>query len=296
MCSGWHSATAARFSAVSSLPDALQLCHPACNHPTAPATPNNKPHTPQELDDIEAKFRLATQQFADAAEDQLSQLSLANGGPGGSGAKRRPQRTTPYALGLRAGLGGWVAGLGLTAGQLAENVEAGYKKHQPEDPRVRPEIRWRVLLLFSPAFDIVEAGVHITSLRTRVGEGQVGCVCAGCWSSKPRFLMPVDDQPLAALQTFNSSASADIPILCPSPPPLQVAPLAFAEQFVTDSGGFSRPEAVVKAGRHMAAIEVAAEPLVRQAVRKHYQVRLFLSFFVLAGQGWCARRCASTTR
>lgn len=82
---------------------------------------------------MEAKFRLATQQFSEA-EEALSQLSLANGG---GGATRRPQRTTPYALCLRAGLGGWVAGLGLSAGQLAENVEAGYKKHQPEDARVR---------------------------------------------------------------------------------------------------------------------------------------------------------------
>lgn len=94
----------------------------------------------QELDDIEAKFRLATQQFADV-EDPLSQLSLANGG--GGSAKRRPQRTTPYALCLRAGLGGWVAGLGLSAGQLAENVEAGYKKHQPEDLRVSGGGGWR---------------------------------------------------------------------------------------------------------------------------------------------------------
>ncbi|PRW45415.1 transcription elongation factor SPT6 isoform A [Chlorella sorokiniana] len=140
----------------------------------------------EELDDIEAKFRLATQQFADGgAEDQLSQLSLANGGGGGGGAKRRPQRTTPYALCLRAGLGGWVAGLGLSAAQLAENVEAGYKKHQPED--------------------------------------------------------------------------------------LRVDPLTHAQQFVSEGGGFARPEAVVKAGRHMAATEIAAEPLVRQVVRKHYQ-------------------------
>lgn len=51
-------------------------------------------------------------------------------------------------------------------------------------------------------------------------------------------------------------------------------PLTHAQQFVSEAGGFSRPEAVVKAGRHMAATEIAAEPLVRQVVRKQYQVSL----------------------
>jgi hypothetical protein len=52
----------------------------------------------------------------------------------------------------------------------------------------------------------------------------------------------------------------------------QVPPLAYCEQFVSQSGGFSSPEAVFKGGRHMAATEIAAEPLVRQEVRKQYQV------------------------
>lgn len=52
--------------------------------------------TMQELDDCEAKFRLATQQSA--PEDALSQLSLGNGPAG-----RRPQKTSSYALCIRAG-------------------------------------------------------------------------------------------------------------------------------------------------------------------------------------------------
>lgn len=41
----------------------------------------------------------------------------------------------PYAV--PAGLGPWVSGLGLTAVQLAENVEAGYRKHIPTDLQAR---------------------------------------------------------------------------------------------------------------------------------------------------------------
>jgi hypothetical protein len=89
----------------------------------------------QELEDCEARFRLAAQQFA--PEDALSQLSL--GGPasgGGAAGARRPQKATPYSLCLRSGLGGWVRGLGLSAAQLADNVEAGYQKHTPVDLQV----------------------------------------------------------------------------------------------------------------------------------------------------------------
>lgn len=50
-------------------------------------------------------------------------------------------------------------------------------------------------------------------------------------------------------------------------------PLAHAELFVAAAGGFGSAEQVLKGGVHMAATEVAAEPLVRQEVRKQYQVR-----------------------
>ncbi|KAL4442498.1 hypothetical protein ABPG77_005082 [Micractinium sp. CCAP 211/92] len=132
----------------------------------------------EELDDCEAKFRLATQQSA--TEDALSQLSLG-GGPAG----RRPQKTSTYSLCIRAGLGDWVAGLGLTAAQLAENVEAGYRKHIPTD--------------------------------------------------------------------------------------LQITPAEHSEKFVAAAGGFSTPDAVQKGGCHVAAMQIAAEPLLRQEVRRQYQ-------------------------
>lgn len=132
----------------------------------------------EELDDCEAKFRLATQQSA--PEDALSQLSLGNGPAG-----RRPQKTSSYALCIRAGLAPWVSGLGLTAAQLAENVEAGYRKHIPTD--------------------------------------------------------------------------------------LQVSPAEHSQRFVAAAGGFSTPDAVQKGGCHVAAMQIAAEPLLRQEVRKQYQ-------------------------
>jgi hypothetical protein len=93
----------------------------------------------QELDDCEAKFRMVQQQFSDASEQQqadgaeepLSQLSLGNGAVG----PRRPQlaATRRYLHSHRAGLGAWVDGLGVSAAQLARNVEEGYKKHIPTD-------------------------------------------------------------------------------------------------------------------------------------------------------------------
>lgn len=71
--------------------------------------------------------------------------------------------------------------------------------------------------------------------------------------------------------------------------PSQVDPLTHAQQFVSEAGGFSRPEAVVKAGRHMAATEIAAEPLVRQVVRKQYQVspRVVKGRVVILGFDYC---------
>ncbi|PSC69358.1 transcription elongation factor SPT6 [Micractinium conductrix] len=136
--------------------------------------------TMEELDDAEAKFRLITQQAAAGAEEELSQLTL-----GGAAGSRRPLKSTPYALCLRAGLGGWVSGLGLSAAQLAENVEATYQKHQAQD--------------------------------------------------------------------------------------LQVTPLEHSASFVAAAGGFSTPEGVLKGGCHVAATQIAAEPLVRQEVRKQYE-------------------------
>ncbi|EFN54675.1 hypothetical protein CHLNCDRAFT_58171 [Chlorella variabilis] len=149
--------------------------------------------TMEELGDCEAKFRMVQQQFSDAsdqqaaaaaaAEEPLSQLSLGNGAAG----PRRPQQASArrYLHCLRAGLGGWVAGLGLTAAQLAENVEAGYQKHKPADLTVTPE--------------------------------------------------------------------------------------QHAAQYVAPSGGFPTAGTVVKGGCYMAAAEIAAEPLIRQEVRKQYQ-------------------------
>jgi hypothetical protein len=65
-----------------------------------------------------------------------------------------------------------------------------------------------------------------------------------------------------------------------------VPPLEYCEQFVSQSGGFSSAEAVFKGGRHMAATEIAAEPLVRQEVRKQYQVRGGYALYRLLHRLW----------
>lgn len=41
--------------------------------------------------------------------------------------------------GPQAGLGEVVAALGITASQLAENLDASYKRHEPENVRELPE-------------------------------------------------------------------------------------------------------------------------------------------------------------
>lgn len=61
---------------------------------------------------------------------------------------------------------------------------------------------------------------------------------------------------------------APLQLLC-----LQVSPEEFIKQFVTPSGVFSSPEGALKGGRLVAAAEIAAEPLLRQEVRKQYQAR-----------------------
>lgn len=90
--------------------------------------------TPEALDDVEAKFQLAAAAPA-GGDEVLSQLSLEDG-PGG---KRRPQKATPYHLCRKAGLGECVRGMVLPADQFAENVEATYKRAEPQDPQLPPE-------------------------------------------------------------------------------------------------------------------------------------------------------------
>jgi len=53
---------------------------------------------------------------------------------------------------------------------------------------------------------------------------------------------------------------------------LQALPREHSEQFAAAGSGFSDVEAVLKAGIRVAATQIAAEPLVRQEVRKQYEV------------------------
>ncbi len=55
-------------------------------------------------------------------------------------------------------------------------------------------------------------------------------------------------------------------------PPAQITPAEHSEKFVAAAGGFSTPDAVQKGGCHVAAMQIAAEPLLRQEVRRQYQV------------------------
>lgn len=183
---------------------------------------------------------MVQQQFSDAsdqqaaaaaaAEEPLSQLSLGNGAAG----PRRPQQASArrYLHCLRAGLGGWVAGLGLTAAQLAENVEAGYQKHKPADLTVGTVPPWRA-----------------------------GCVHRRARAPALQTLLYLHHHRTLKCRARPSSHLA-----------LQVTPEQHAAQYVAPSGGFPTAGTVVKGGCYMAAAEIAAEPLIRQEVRKQYQV------------------------
>ena len=207
----------------------------------------------QELDDAEAKFRLITQQAAAGAEEELSQLTL-----GGAAGSRRPLKSTPYALCLRAGLGGWVSGLGLSAAQLAENVEATYQKHQAQD---------------------LQARGHLVGGRGNRGARRRAAIALP-W---PRARRP---------HRSGRRACVAPPLTCFSPRSLsQVTPLEHSASFVAAAGGFSTPEGVLKGGCHVAATQIAAEPLVRQEVRKQYEVRA-TSRVVLLGAGGRWLPCA----
>ncbi|GAB4816099.1 hypothetical protein N2152v2_003145 [Parachlorella kessleri] len=98
------------------------------------------------LDDVEATYQLLASS-ALGAEDALSQLSVHDA-PGSQGAgasgtpsagRRRPQKSSAYALCRRLGLGAAVRGMVLSVEQFGDNVDAGYKRHEPPDPRVPPE-------------------------------------------------------------------------------------------------------------------------------------------------------------
>lgn len=59
------------------------------------------------------------------------------------------------------------------------------------------------------------------------------------------------------------------------------------------AGGFSTPDAVQKGGCRVAAMQIAAEPLLRQEVRKQYQVGGARSSAALGES--CAPRKPGTT-
>ncbi len=92
----------------------------------------------QALDDVEAKYQLANAAATSGAEEGLSQLSMEDrlSQGAGAGGRRRPQKASAYALCRKGGLGAALRGMGLTAEQFADNVDATYKRHEPQDPPV----------------------------------------------------------------------------------------------------------------------------------------------------------------
>jgi transcription elongation factor SPT6 len=101
---------------------------------------------PEALVDAEALFRLAADEAAAAAADggaaaaaEAALAALTLGGGGRGGAPRRPRRASAAARALRGGLSAAAAALGLPPARYAENLEAGYRVHEPADPEEAPE-------------------------------------------------------------------------------------------------------------------------------------------------------------
>ncbi len=102
---------------------------------------------PEALVDAEALFRLAADEAAAAAADggaaadaEAALAALTLGGGGRGGAPRRPRRASTAARALRGGLSAAAAALGLPPARYAENLEAGYRVHEPADPEEAPEV------------------------------------------------------------------------------------------------------------------------------------------------------------
>lgn len=155
-------------------------------------------------------------------------------------AKRRPQKASAYAQCRRAGLGEAVRGMGLSAEQFGENVDATYKRHEPKDP----DVSWWL--------------------------GPVDAALAGwldsiplCAAAAPAFYPRPACCPCPPLLPLN------LPLLAPI---LQVLPEEYAARFINPAGGFPDAESVLRGMTLMAAAEVAAEPAVRAHVRDFYLV------------------------
>uniref|UniRef100_A0A061RB87 Transcription elongation factor SPT6 n=1 Tax=Tetraselmis sp. GSL018 TaxID=582737 RepID=A0A061RB87_9CHLO len=120
------------------------------------------------IDDIEAKFRLI---MIDSRET-----------PASGEARKNPKKTSLYSIARKSGIGAVMPSMGITAAQFGENLQQGYKKHEPEDP--------------------------------------------------------------------------------------QVAPLEFVAPYAVPGSAFADPAKILAAAQHMAAVELAADPNVRQEVRR----------------------------
>lgn len=90
--------------------------------------------SPEEIDDVESQFRLI-EEGLDEAELRLAQLSMDDGGR----HSRRPQKSSRYKQYKAQGLHPFVSYVGLRAGQLAANLDKGYREHEVQDPAKSPE-------------------------------------------------------------------------------------------------------------------------------------------------------------
>jgi hypothetical protein len=72
-------------------------------------------------------------QVTQSSTESMAALSLSEG----TKAPKAAKKSAKYALARRAGLGTITPSLGLSAAQFGENLDNNFKKHEPEDHKVR---------------------------------------------------------------------------------------------------------------------------------------------------------------
>ncbi|BDA45673.1 Transcription elongation factor SPT6 [Coccomyxa sp. Obi] len=106
----------------------------------------------EEVADVDAKYKLRASELAeDVAALSIDERALL---------RRRPKKTSAYETLKKAGLEPVVREMVISAEELGENLDIGYRKHDREDPKIMPEEFAADHLVPGSAFDKPEAVLH----------------------------------------------------------------------------------------------------------------------------------------
>ncbi|CAL8470742.1 g10284 [Coccomyxa elongata] len=110
-----------------------------------------KANSSEEVADVDAKYKLRASELA----DDVAALSIEE-----QALRRRPKKTSAYETLKKAGLEPVVREMVISAEELGENLDIGYRKHDREDPKIMPEEFAADHVVPGSAFDKPEAVLH----------------------------------------------------------------------------------------------------------------------------------------